>query len=97
MVFQPGQSGNPAGRPKLDPRIKAMFQAKGEEAFNVISTHMASNDERLSLSAAQILLERAFGKPAQAHVGGYDDDNPIKVVARIENIIVDANPKDSDR
>ncbi len=95
--FQPGQSGNPNGRPKIDPRIKEMFQAKGEEAFNVISKHMASEDERVSLNAAQLLMERAYGKPAQALVGGDDDDNPIRLVGRIENIIVDANLTDQDR
>lgn len=89
MPFQPGQSGNPGGRVKIDPRIKEMFAAKGEEAFNVISTHMASGDERLSLNAAQILLERAYGKPAQAIIGGDDDDPAIKMHHKIERVIVD--------
>ena len=47
--------------------------------------------------AINMIADRIDGKPAQAIIGGDDDDNPIKVVARIENIIVDANPKDSDR
>lgn len=65
MAFQPGQSGNPNGRPKLDPRLKEMFEAKGEEAFSVIIKHMNGDDPRISLSAAEIVLERAFGKPFQ--------------------------------
>ena len=47
--------------------------------------------------AVNMIADRIDGKPAQAIIGGDDDDNPIKVVARIENVIVDANPKDSDR
>lgn len=46
--------------------------------------------------ARNMVADRIDGKPAQALVGGDDDDNPIKIVGRIENIIVDANTKDSD-
>lgn len=97
MVFKPGQSGNPNGRPKLDPRIREMFEAKGEEAFHVISKHMNSEDERVSLAAAEKLMDRAYGKPAQQLDLGNADEDGFKVVNRIENVIVDANLKDSDR
>jgi len=48
------------------------------------------------LDATKELADRIDGKPAQALVGGDDDDNPINIIGRIENIIVDANAKDSD-
>ena len=94
MPFAPGQSGNPAGRRKLDPRIREMFQAKGEEAFNVISKHMGSDDARISLNAAELLLERAYGKVAQALIGGDEDDPAIALHHRIERVIIDPKLKD---
>ena len=97
MTFQPGKSGNPAGRPKLDPRIREMFEAKGEEAFNVIVKHMDSEDERISLAAAGKLVDRAYGKPAQQIDHGNADEEGFRVVTRIENVIVKPNPTDSQR
>lgn len=87
MPFQPGQSGNPNGRPRLDPKIKAMFQAKGEEAFNVIASLLNDADPKVKLSAAQTLLDRAYGKVPTTIEGG---DEPIKT----ENVFRWMTPQD---
>jgi hypothetical protein len=81
------------GRPKLDPRIKQMFEAKGEEAFHIIATHMQSDDAKISLQAAQLLLERGYGKPAQQLDIGNSDPEGFKTVNEIRNVIVRADPK----
>lgn len=83
MPFAPGQSGNPNGRPRLDPKVKAMFQAKGEDAFNVIVECLGDPDPKVRLSAAETLLERAYGKVPQAITGGDDDDPAIKTVSKV--------------
>ncbi len=80
MPFVKGQSGNPNGRPKMDPAIKAMFEAKGPDAFEVIASHLTNEDARVALQAAQIILERAYGKVPQAIEGG---ETPIQTEATI--------------
>jgi len=66
--FRPGQSGNPAGRPKktleeLD-LVKAC-RSKGLEALTVLENIMLHGSESNRLKAALALLERGFGKPEQ--------------------------------
>lgn len=89
--FQKGQTGNPGGRPKMDPAIKAMFEAKGQDAFNVISKHLDAEDPKVALQAAQIILDRAYGKVAQPIEGG---DTPIQTEA---TIIVTGVPRPGDQ
>lgn len=79
MAFEPGRSGNPGGRPKENAEVKALARAQGPKAINKLAALLDSDDERTVIAASQALLDRGFGKPAQAIVGGDDDDNPIKV------------------
>lgn len=78
--WKPGQSGNPAGRPPT-----ALLEAARnltQEALDRIIELMRQDDDRaLALNAATELLNRGWGKPAQAlaiaaeittHVGGID-------------------------
>lgn len=46
------------------------------------------------VAAAGHLLDRGWGKPAQAIVGGDEDDNPVKLLHKIERLIV--SPTDRD-
>ena len=44
-------------------------------------------------AAAREIGDRLDGKPAQAIVGGDDEDNPINIVTRIVREIVEAKPE----
>lgn len=64
--WQPGQSGNPSGRPVMPPEVKAALEAGSEAAARRLVELVGSNDERVALLASQALLDRLYGKPAQA-------------------------------
>ena len=42
-----------------------MFEAKGPEAFDLLSKHLNHKDPRVAQSAAVAILDRAYGKPSQ--------------------------------
>ncbi len=69
MPFQPGQSGNPTGRPKEDPLLKEMARAKTAEAFGVVLACLESADDKIRLKAAEIIMDRGHGKAPQAITG----------------------------
>lgn len=59
-------------------------------ARNVIKVACDENHKDM-LSAANAIADRLDGKPAQAIIGGDEDDNPLNVVHRIERVIVSGN------
>ena len=63
--FQPGQSGNPGGRPKGEAKVRAAAQEHGEAAIGVLFAALSDEDARVRIKAAEVLLDRGFGKPHQ--------------------------------
>lgn len=76
--FQPGQSGNPGGRPKESSRVKELARAHSEAAVATLA--MVMNDENAKpgerVAAANALLDRGYGKPAQM-IGGDPEGAPV--------------------
>lgn len=81
--FEKGKSGNPGGRPKLPPgsmsRAEALTYISScvPEALERLRAHMQSSDDRVSIKACEIILERHLGKvseaqPVQADEGKVD-------------------------
>ncbi len=48
------------------------------------------------LSAIREIADRLDGKPAQAIIGGDGDDPAISMIHRIERVIIDPKPEDTD-
>jgi hypothetical protein len=40
-----------------------MFQARSQEALEVLIRCLQSNDDRIAMMAAQAILDRGYGKP----------------------------------
>lgn len=80
MPFQKGQSGNPGGRPKEDDEIKRLAREHGPAAISRLVEWMASDNAKASVSAANVLLDRGYGKPPQAITG--EDGTPLAVVIK---------------
>lgn len=85
MPFQPGQSGNPGGRPKENAEVKRLAQSHGRRAIEKLAALIDSEDEKTAVAACQALLDRGFGKPSQAITGGDEDERPL--VVAIERIV----------
>jgi hypothetical protein len=63
-AFQPGQSGNPGGRPKIPAEVKELAKAHTEEAIRTLAEVMGDSSAPHSarVNAAEKLLDRAWGK-----------------------------------
>jgi hypothetical protein len=71
MPFEPGQSGNPGGRPKERADVKELARSHAVAAIEVLAKIMHDDMAKHSarVSAATQLLDRALGKPVQEVTG----------------------------
>lgn len=93
--FKKGQSGNPNGRPKklpdLDDLLANIFgEDKMEKVLRAIYTKALRGDTR----AAEIILERGYGKVKQAIDSTVKAEQTIKVIydGGINNLIEPNTP-----
>jgi hypothetical protein len=87
MPFEPGQSGNPGGRPKTKPFKDAlMLEAKAAEngqPCEALPGSLRWNARKLleqgEVPAIREIADRLDGKVPQGLIGGEEDDPPIRV------------------
>jgi hypothetical protein len=65
-VWQPGQSGNPHGRPKAPVDIAELARQHGPRCIAVAVKLLDDVDARIRLGALTALLDRGYGRPVQA-------------------------------
>ncbi len=64
--FQPGQSGNPGGRPKLTPKaleVRRLCRAASVRAVERLVELLEVDDPGVVIRAATAILDRAWGRP----------------------------------
>lgn len=91
MAFQPGVSGNPSGRPKEATEVKALARSHSKAAVKKLVALMDSDDEKTALAAANSVLDRGIGKPAQVLIGDSDED-----AIKLEGVLTLVRPKEGE-
>lgn len=66
--FRPGQSGNPAGKPKTVEHVRDLARQQTADAISTLAEIMRDKKAPHSarVAAATGLLDRGWGRPAQA-------------------------------
>ena len=101
MAGVAGKSGTNKGKDKpFRDALRMELAAVGEDhrALRLIARNLitlATKDDDKAMPAIREVADRLDGKPAQAIVGGDEDDNPVSVLHKIERVIV--NPDNQDR
>ena len=74
---------------KAPTEIRSLARGHTESALKVLAGIMNEDQAPHSarVSAATALLDRGWGKPAQAIIGGDDDDPAVKVQAIVRKIV----------
>ena len=98
--FQKGVSGNPSGKPKGFAEFRALARSHSKEAFErILEIMRQKKNTRLALRAAQLLLDRAYGRPAQAITGEFGE-GPVKLVVKWKDgaqedpkVLIDITPE----
>jgi hypothetical protein len=82
---------------KTPTEIRSLARKHTVAALNCLAGIMNKTDapEAARVSAANSLLDRGWGKATQP-ISGSDEDSPIKMLHRIERVIVDPKPPASD-
>ena len=86
MTFAKGQSGNPGGRSAGLTHLRELAREKTELALSVLSEVAERGEsESARVAAAVHLLDRGWGKPAQA-ITGEDGEGPVQVAVILSDI-----------
>ena len=78
--FEKGKSGNPGGRPKMDDETKTILKAAAPDAARLM-VEMMNNPKvqpKLRMQAAEVVMDRVYGKATQPIEGSMD--NHIEIV-----------------
>jgi uncharacterized protein DUF5681 len=68
MPWKPGQSGNPSGRPKINPELRDLARRHTKIALTALVeiARDAKAPPAARVAAANALLDRGYGRPMQA-------------------------------
>src|SRR5262245_40865126 len=80
-----GTSGNPGGTPKLPDGLRTRLAEMSTRAVERLSEMLDSDDERVRLEAARVILDRHLGRPAiQADISFHRGAEDAHIAALLE-------------
>jgi hypothetical protein len=82
--FKPGQSGNPSGKHGSFHEVQKLARELAPAAIARLGYWLKSKNAKASILAANSLLDRAYGKPAQAITGA--DGGPIQLANAVQSM-----------
>jgi hypothetical protein len=65
MTWRKGESGNPGGRVGVPAEVRELARAHTKDAIDRLAHWLKSDNPAASVAAANALLDRGYGKPAQ--------------------------------
>jgi hypothetical protein len=79
--FEPGQSGNPGGRPKDELGLRELARTKTRKAIETLESIMTNKKAAAAarVTAACALLDRGWGKPTQRQELSGPNSQPISI------------------
>lgn len=82
-AWKPGQSGNPAGRPRVVAEIRDLARSHGPEALETLARIMRDKAARpdARARAAEALLDRGYGR-SPTTLAGEGGEGALEVVIR---------------
>ena len=89
--FVAGNSANPGGRPKIPDEVREAIRAACPEAVEFLIEIMRNPGEKTPyrLDAIKTILDRAYGKPAQAQDITLDVAGSMDITAQIRRVLLE--------
>lgn len=87
--FPKGVSGNPGGRPKTDPEVKAILKAAAPDAARRLVEMMHSDNEKIAMWAITDILDRTQGKAIQEQAINMDVTGFLDVGTQVRSILLE--------
>ena len=87
--FPKGVSGNPGGRPKTDPEVKAILKAAAPDAARRLVEMMYSDNPKIAMWAITDILDRTQGKAIQEQTINMDVTGSLDVGTQVRSILLE--------
>lgn len=91
--FPKGVSGNPGGRPKINPEVKEILKAAAPEAARLLVEMMYNENPKIAMWAITDVLDRTQGKPIQAQDINMDVSGFLDVRTQVRSVLLEQEQK----
>lgn len=91
MPWAKGQSGNPGGRRRASPDVKAAFAAACPDAVATLVALLQSKNETVRLRAADVIITRHLGPAAAPEPVAPPEDQRRRIVVVGDDVDLDVD------